>query len=66
MQITRNSLDTNAGPSDWFTGAVYIDTITAPSDGTTNSSVAPDALAWNTSPDQAMDAQMSPLDSGVM
>ena len=30
MQITRNSLDTAAGPSDWFTGTVYIDTIAAP------------------------------------
>jgi quercetin dioxygenase-like cupin family protein len=30
MQITRNSLDTNAGPADWFTGSVYIDTIAAP------------------------------------
>ncbi len=29
MQITRNDLDTGAGPSDWFTGDVYIDTITA-------------------------------------
>jgi quercetin dioxygenase-like cupin family protein len=27
VQITRNSLDTNPGPSDWFTGTVYIDTI---------------------------------------
>jgi quercetin dioxygenase-like cupin family protein len=31
MQITRNSLDTAAGPSDWFTGSVYIDTVAAPS-----------------------------------
>jgi quercetin dioxygenase-like cupin family protein len=31
MQIARNSLDTRAGPSDWFTGAVYIDTVAAPS-----------------------------------
>ena len=31
MEITRNSLDTQAGPSDWFTGAVYIDAIAAPS-----------------------------------
>ena len=31
MQITRNSLDTGAGPGDWFTGDVYIDTITTPS-----------------------------------
>ena len=27
MQIIRNSLDTVTGPSDWFTGTVYIDTI---------------------------------------
>ena len=33
MQITRNSLDTAAGPSDWFTGAVFIDTVAAPSAG---------------------------------
>ena len=33
MQITRNSLDTNPGQSDWFTGSVFVDTITAPSDG---------------------------------
>jgi quercetin dioxygenase-like cupin family protein len=32
MQITRNSLDTNPGPSDWFTGDVYIDTITSPTE----------------------------------
>jgi len=31
MQITRNDLDTGAGPGDWFTGDVYIDTITTPS-----------------------------------
>jgi quercetin dioxygenase-like cupin family protein len=30
MQITRNSLDTAAGPSDWFTGVVYIDAIATP------------------------------------
>jgi quercetin dioxygenase-like cupin family protein len=33
MQITRSHLDTTSGPPDWFTGAVYIDTITTP-DGT--------------------------------
>jgi quercetin dioxygenase-like cupin family protein len=26
VQITRNSRETAAGPSDWFTGAIYIDT----------------------------------------
>lgn len=30
MQITRNSLDTSLGPSEWFTGTVYIDPIAAP------------------------------------
>src|ERR1700710_1894712 len=30
MQITRNSLDTTAGPEDWFTGAVYIDPVATP------------------------------------
>ena len=31
MRITRKSLDTGAGPGDWFTGDVYIDTIATPS-----------------------------------
>ena len=31
MQITRNSTETRQGPADWFTGAVYIDTIATPS-----------------------------------
>jgi quercetin dioxygenase-like cupin family protein len=31
MQFTRNSPDTATGPSDWFTGTVYIDTIATPS-----------------------------------
>ena len=31
MQITRNSTETTPGPGDWFTGAVFIDTVAAPS-----------------------------------
>ena len=31
MRITRNDRDTNPGPSEWFTGAVYFDTIATPS-----------------------------------
>ena len=31
MQITKNSIKTNAGPREWFTGAVFIDTVAAPS-----------------------------------
>jgi quercetin dioxygenase-like cupin family protein len=29
MQITKSSIETVTGPSDWFTGAVYIDTVAA-------------------------------------
>ena len=32
MQITRNGIDTTLGPSDWFTGAAYIDPVATPSD----------------------------------
>jgi quercetin dioxygenase-like cupin family protein len=32
MQITRSSIETMTGPADWFTGAVYIDTIATPSE----------------------------------
>jgi len=31
MQITGSSVETAAGPGDWFTGAVYIDTVATPS-----------------------------------
>jgi quercetin dioxygenase-like cupin family protein len=32
MQMTKNSIETATGPSDWFTGAVYIDTVAASSE----------------------------------
>src|SRR2546425_3090510 len=32
MQITRNSIETMAGPGEWFTGAVYVDTVATPSE----------------------------------
>jgi quercetin dioxygenase-like cupin family protein len=55
VQITRNSIETTPGPSDWFTGAVYIDAVAAPSPGSrvTASSVhfTPGArTAWHTHP----------------
>jgi quercetin dioxygenase-like cupin family protein len=31
MQITRSSVETMAGPSDWFTGSVYVDAVAVPS-----------------------------------
>jgi quercetin dioxygenase-like cupin family protein len=30
MQITRSSIDTVKGPSDWFTGDVYVDQVASP------------------------------------
>jgi quercetin dioxygenase-like cupin family protein len=32
MQITSNSAETATGPSDWFTGTVYIDALATPSE----------------------------------
>jgi quercetin dioxygenase-like cupin family protein len=55
MEITRNSLDTAAGPNDWFTGSVYVDTVAAPSAGSRLSASSvhftPGArTAWHTHP----------------
>jgi len=32
MRITRNTIETTPGPGEWFTGAVYIDAVAAPSE----------------------------------
>jgi quercetin dioxygenase-like cupin family protein len=55
MKITKNTLETTPGPRDWFTGAVFIDTVAAPSHGSrlAASSVhfTPGArTAWHTHP----------------
>src|ERR1041385_5853335 len=55
MEITRNSLETTPGPSDWFTGAVYIDTIATASEpscvGAASVHFTPGArTAWHTHP----------------
>ena len=55
MQITRNSVDTTAGPSEWFTGAVYMDTVAVPTGGfrvgASSVHFAPGArTAWHTHP----------------
>jgi len=55
MQITRNTTKTGAGPSDWFTGAVYVDTVAAPGNGSRLSASSvhftPGArTAWHTHP----------------
>jgi quercetin dioxygenase-like cupin family protein len=33
VQVTRNSVETSHGPSDWFTGDVYVDAVAAPGGG---------------------------------
>ena len=55
MQITRNSINTNAGRSEWFTGAVYVDTVATPADPSRLSASSvhftPGArTAWHTHP----------------
>jgi quercetin dioxygenase-like cupin family protein len=55
LQITRNTLETGAGPADWFTGSVYIDTISAPTEawpvGAAVVHFTPGArTAWHTHP----------------
>jgi quercetin dioxygenase-like cupin family protein len=55
VQITRNTIATNRGPSEWFTGTVYVDTVAAPSDGSRISASSvhftPGArTAWHTHP----------------
>jgi quercetin dioxygenase-like cupin family protein len=54
MKITRN-LETNPGPSNWFTGSVYVDTIATPSEasrlGAASVHFTPAArTAWHTHP----------------
>jgi quercetin dioxygenase-like cupin family protein len=55
MQITRNTVDTGRGPSEWFTGAVYVDPVAVPSGtsrvGASNVHFTPGArTAWHTHP----------------
>jgi len=55
MQITRTTVGTTTGPSEWFTGAVFLDPIAAPADSSRLSAVSvhftPGArTAWHTHP----------------
>jgi len=55
MQITRSSLATGRGPAEWFTGDVYVDTITTPTPPSrlqaANVHFTPGArTAWHTHP----------------
>ena len=55
MRIIRNTIETAAGPGEWFTGAVYIDAVATPSDASRLSASSvhftPGArTAWHTHP----------------
>ena len=55
MHITRNSTDTIAGPSEWFTGTVFLDPVAVPTDESRLSASSvhftPGArTAWHTHP----------------
>jgi quercetin dioxygenase-like cupin family protein len=55
MELTRNTIETSRGPSDWFTGTVFIDPIATVSE---HSSLGASAVhftpgartAWHTHP----------------
>ncbi len=55
MQFTRNGPKTGAGPSEWFTGSVYVDTVATPAGSSRLSAsmvhFTPGArTAWHTHP----------------
>lgn len=55
MEVTRNNKETMTGPSEWFTGAVYLDAVATPAHGSRiNASTVhftPGArTAWHTHP----------------
>src|SRR4051812_17267588 len=55
MEVTRNSGETRPGPSEWFTGAVFIDAVASPSGASRLSASSvhftPGArTAWHTHP----------------
>jgi quercetin dioxygenase-like cupin family protein len=55
MQVTRSGGDTNPGPKEWFTGAVYLDQVAIPSETSRLSASSvhftPGArTAWHTHP----------------
>jgi quercetin dioxygenase-like cupin family protein len=55
MQVIRNDVDTAPGPSEWFTGRVYLDPVATPSGSSrlsaTSVHFAPGArTAWHTHP----------------
>lgn len=55
MQVTRSTIETMAGPAEWFTGAVFVDAVATPSEQSrlyaSNVHFSPGArTAWHTHP----------------
>lgn len=55
MRITKNLIETMTGPAEWFTGAVYVDSVAAPAGSSrlsaSNVHFTPGArTAWHTHP----------------
>jgi quercetin dioxygenase-like cupin family protein len=55
VKITKSSIETMSGPGDWFTGAVFIDAVAAPTEtsrvSASNVHFTPGArTAWHTHP----------------
>ncbi len=55
MQVTLNRIETVAGPSEWFTGPVYVDSVAAPSAASRLNASSVDftagaRTAWHTHP----------------
>jgi quercetin dioxygenase-like cupin family protein len=55
MQVTRSSIETMAGPAEWFTGTVFVDAVATPSEQSrlyaSNVHFSPAArTAWHTHP----------------
>jgi quercetin dioxygenase-like cupin family protein len=55
VKVTRNSQETGAGPSEWFTGDVYVDAVASPAEPSRVAAAsvhfAPGArTAWHTHP----------------
>src|SRR5439155_6898880 len=60
MEINRNSIETAAGPTDWFTGAVFIDAVASPSDDSASEREQRPLHAWG--PDRLAHAPERPDD----
>ena len=65
MKVTRSSIATMTGPSEWFTGSVHVEQLAAPGDGSrisaSSAHVTPGArTAWHTHPNGQTNSRRHP------